>query len=350
MGVRPAEHGRARAAGPAARRRAGEDGPAPRRPAPAAAAEHRPASCSCSTSAVQAGELDTRRRASADRSAARGREAEATARRHRRARTPAEASRRRPRPSRRRGAGRQPAPRGAGRARGGQPAELGGRKREEHGATAAGDEGRTARRRRRTARTKPSRGRRQGTRTPSCSSTTTGEQASGRPPALPQARPDAWSGPRTTTTSCRSPQQIADLVAGRPVLARLRRGTTARRRSSRGTSPTPSRNFTEMMFALAVLDLPFEAGKHDVAVRRRQDDARPRPARSIAFHEEVRPADGPGRQGARSWSARTSTATATASARRTARSSTSSSPTSSSSTPSTAARSWSPTRPRRGRS
>ena len=64
----------------------------------------------------------------------------------------------------------------------------------------------------------------------------------------------------------------------RPVLARLR---PARRQ---GAVPVAaprraSRNFTEMMFALAVLDLPFEAGKHDVAVRRRQDDAHARPAR-----------------------------------------------------------------------
>jgi len=50
-----------------------------------------------------------------------------------------------------------------------------------------------------------------------------------------------------------------------------------------------SRNFTEIMFALAVLDLPFEAGKHEIKF----DSARMTftPGSSlIAFHEEVRPA------------------------------------------------------------
>ena len=51
-----------------------------------------------------------------------------------------------------------------------------------------------------------------------------------------------------------------------------------------------------MMFALAVLDLPFEAGKHDVAVRRPQDDAHARRAPTSSFHEEVSPADGSGGQ------------------------------------------------------
>jgi hypothetical protein len=49
-----------------------------------------------------------------------------------------------------------------------------------------------------------------------------------------------------------------------------------------------SRNFTEMVFALAVLDLPFTAGKHDVkfaAGRMTFIPAGP----VIAFHEEVRP-------------------------------------------------------------
>ena len=53
-----------------------------------------------------------------------------------------------------------------------------------------------------------------------------------------------------------------------------------------------SRNFTEMMFALSVLDLPFEAGKHEVKF----DDGRMtmKPAgQMIVFHEEVRPAEGP---------------------------------------------------------
>jgi hypothetical protein len=53
-----------------------------------------------------------------------------------------------------------------------------------------------------------------------------------------------------------------------------------------------SRNFTEMMFALAVLDLPFEAGKHTVkfdAGRMTLTPAGP----VVAFHEEVRPVGGP---------------------------------------------------------
>jgi hypothetical protein len=52
-----------------------------------------------------------------------------------------------------------------------------------------------------------------------------------------------------------------------------------------------SRNFTETVFALAVLDLPFEAGKHDVkfdAGRMTFTPASP----TIAFHEEVRKATG----------------------------------------------------------
>lgn len=50
------------------------------------------------------------------------------------------------------------------------------------------------------------------------------------------------------------------------------------------------RNFTEMMFALAVLDLPFEAEKPQVAF----EGARMRlvgKTRSIAFHKEIKPAE-----------------------------------------------------------
>jgi hypothetical protein len=53
-----------------------------------------------------------------------------------------------------------------------------------------------------------------------------------------------------------------------------------------------SHNFTEMMFALSVLDLPFEAGKHTVAYdggRMTYTPAGP----VIAFHEEVRPVSAP---------------------------------------------------------
>jgi hypothetical protein len=52
-----------------------------------------------------------------------------------------------------------------------------------------------------------------------------------------------------------------------------------------------SRNFTEMVFALAVLDLPFGAGKHEVkfdAGRMTLTPAGP----VLAFHEEVRPIAG----------------------------------------------------------
>ncbi len=55
------------------------------------------------------------------------------------------------------------------------------------------------------------------------------------------------------------------------------------------------RNFTEMMFALSVLDLPFEAGKHDVQFADGQMTLTPA-GPVIAFHEEVRPAAGAGGQ------------------------------------------------------
>ncbi len=53
-----------------------------------------------------------------------------------------------------------------------------------------------------------------------------------------------------------------------------------------------SRTFTEMMFALSVLDLPFEPAKHEVNFdggRMTLTPAGP----AVAFHEEVRPADAP---------------------------------------------------------
>jgi hypothetical protein len=59
--------------------------------------------------------------------------------------------------------------------------------------------------------------------------------------------------------------------------------------------PAASRNFTEMMFALSVLDLPFEAAKHDVAFDGGKMTFKPG-SRVIAFHEEVRPAEGAGGQ------------------------------------------------------
>ncbi|MCE9566859.1 MAG: hypothetical protein K8U57_33050 [Planctomycetes bacterium] len=56
-----------------------------------------------------------------------------------------------------------------------------------------------------------------------------------------------------------------------------------------------SRNFTEMMFALSVIDLPFEAGKHDLKFDAGKMTLTPA-NNLIAFHEEVRPADGNGGQ------------------------------------------------------
>ncbi|HLW68067.1 MAG TPA: hypothetical protein VKS79_22305, partial [Gemmataceae bacterium] len=50
-----------------------------------------------------------------------------------------------------------------------------------------------------------------------------------------------------------------------------------------------SKNFTEMMFALSVLDLPFEAGKEEVKFDGGKMTFTPANA-SIAFHEEVKPA------------------------------------------------------------
>jgi hypothetical protein len=51
-----------------------------------------------------------------------------------------------------------------------------------------------------------------------------------------------------------------------------------------------SRNFTEVMFALAVVDLPFAAGKHDVKFDGAKMTFTPA-GPVIAFHEEVRPAN-----------------------------------------------------------
>ncbi len=59
--------------------------------------------------------------------------------------------------------------------------------------------------------------------------------------------------------------------------------------------PAAARNFTEMMLALAVLDLPFEAGKHKVAFDGGKMTLTPG-GKLIAFHEEVRPAVGAGGQ------------------------------------------------------
>jgi hypothetical protein len=59
--------------------------------------------------------------------------------------------------------------------------------------------------------------------------------------------------------------------------------------------PLASSNFTEMMFALSLLDLPFEPAKHDVKFAAGRMSLTPG-SRMIAFHEEVRPAEGKGGQ------------------------------------------------------
>ena len=56
-----------------------------------------------------------------------------------------------------------------------------------------------------------------------------------------------------------------------------------------------SRNFTEMAFALSVLDLPFTAGKHEMKFDGGKMTLTPG-SRVIAFHEEVRAAEGKGGQ------------------------------------------------------
>lgn len=53
--------------------------------------------------------------------------------------------------------------------------------------------------------------------------------------------------------------------------------------------PEASTNFTEMMFALAVLDLPFTPGKHEIKFEGPKMTFTPATT-AIAFHEEVRPA------------------------------------------------------------
>jgi hypothetical protein len=82
-------------------------------------------------------------------------------------------------------------------------------------------------------------------------------------------------------------QQLADLVTVSPFWLDYARYDGKGPFLSKNLADA-SRNFTEMVFALAVLDLPFEAGKHEVkfdAGRMTFTPAGP----VIAFHEEVRP-------------------------------------------------------------
>ena len=85
-------------------------------------------------------------------------------------------------------------------------------------------------------------------------------------------------------------QQLADLVTVNPFWIDYSRHD--------GKSPfltkhlaEASHNFTEILFALAVLDLPFEPARHkvDIAAGRMTLTVT---APVVAFHEEVRPAEG----------------------------------------------------------
>src|SRR5205085_6348795 len=49
-----------------------------------------------------------------------------------------------------------------------------------------------------------------------------------------------------------------------------------------------SRNFSEMMFALSVLDMPFTAGKHEIKFENGKMFFTPAGI-ALAFHEEVKP-------------------------------------------------------------
>lgn len=81
-------------------------------------------------------------------------------------------------------------------------------------------------------------------------------------------------------------QQIAALVAVDPFWLDYARHDDKSPFLSRHL-PAASRNFTEMMFALSVLDLPFAPGKHDAKFDGNRMTFTPA-GPAIAFHEEVR--------------------------------------------------------------
>jgi hypothetical protein len=89
-------------------------------------------------------------------------------------------------------------------------------------------------------------------------------------------------------------QQLADLVNVNPFW-----GEYAKHDGNDGFVskhfPTCTKNFTEMMFALSVLDLPFDAGKHEVKFDKGAMSFKAG-SKVIAFHEEVKPAAGEGGQ------------------------------------------------------
>lgn len=81
-------------------------------------------------------------------------------------------------------------------------------------------------------------------------------------------------------------QQVADLVKVNPFWLDYARQDGQRPFFSRHLAEA-SNNFTEIMFALAVLDLPFEAGKHGVTFDNGKMTFTPA-SPVIAFHEEVK--------------------------------------------------------------
>ena len=115
-------------------------------------------------------------------------------------------------------------------------------------------------------------------------------EAGPRPPALPQARPDAGMG-REQLLPAAHPAADRRPGRGQRLLGRLRQARRQRPRSCSQHLADASRNFTEMMFALAVLDLPFEAAKHESKFDGRQDDPHPgRPGHRVPRGSPAAPA------------------------------------------------------------
>lgn len=89
-------------------------------------------------------------------------------------------------------------------------------------------------------------------------------------------------------------QQVADLVPVSPFWADYAK-FDGKGEFLSPNLPAASRNFTEMMFAMSVLDLPFEPAEHKAEFADGRMNLVPG-NRLIAFHEEVRPAEGKGGQ------------------------------------------------------
>jgi hypothetical protein len=90
-------------------------------------------------------------------------------------------------------------------------------------------------------------------------------------------------------------QQVADLVTVNRFWADYSAAGDVKGPFLSRNIPQATSNFTEMMFALALLDLPFEPAKHEVKFAAGKMSLTPG-SRLIAFHEEVRPAEGKGGQ------------------------------------------------------